>query len=537
MTTTLLIGGPIYAPGDPFADALLIDRGVIAWIGQSEAAENHRDTVDRVVDLHGALVTPAFVDAHVHATSAGLALIGLDLSGVHSLTQALDAVERESRRLRGAPLWGHGWDQSTWPEGRAPSTSELDRASHGSVVYLSRRDVHSAAVSSALRAATPGLSALSGFSEAQPLTGAAHGAARQSALATVASARREEAQQAFLRFCASRGIASVHECAGPVVSSEDDLVALQVLAGLEGIDLVSYWGELGQQGIETALRLKARPGGDLFVDGSLGSHTAWLSAPYADTDGTGNTYISSEEVADHLRLATKRGVQAGFHAIGDAAIDAVIQGAQEAAHKQPAEFARLGHRIEHLEMASPAAVAAMVETGMYASVQPTFDWLWGGSSRMYAERLGSHRADTMNQFATWQRARLMVAFGSDAPVTPAEPWEWVRAALFHTQKSERMTARAAFSAATRAGRRIAGDTDAGLIAVGAPAALAVWTGSERVVQTPDQRIAMWSTDERAGVPGLPEISLTAELPRCLATINGDRFVYDALDDRRSEVRP
>jgi predicted amidohydrolase YtcJ len=527
VTSILLLGGPIYSPSDPFADAMLINDGVIAWIGQSSAAQSHRANVTRVIELNGALAAPAFVDAHVHATSAGLALIGLDLTATKSLAELLKLVEVESRRLRGAPLLGHGWDESVWPEGRAPTPQELDRATHGSVVYLSRRDVHSAAVSSSLLASIADVESLDGYLAGEPVTAAAHAAVRSAALATVADSRREEAQQAFLRFCASRGIATIHECAGPVVSSVQDLQSLQQLCARESFSLIAYWGELGQSGIEQALALNARPGGDLFVDGSLGSHTAWLKEMYSDKNDVGNCYINEEAIHDHLQRATKLNVQAGFHAIGDAAIAAIMRSAVSISKEDPSAFRRLGHRIEHFEMATMDDVQTAIDLGMHASLQPTFDWLWGGSARMYAERLGSERARQLNLFGTWHRKGLSMAFGSDAPVTPAEPWEWIRSCLFHTVESERLTARAAFSAATRGGHRAAGDSDSGVLAVGAPAAVAIWESAELLVQTPDERVAAWSTDQRAGVPALPEISMSGELPRCLATINGTKILYEA----------
>src|SRR5579859_2320205 len=84
----LLRGGTVHSPEDPFATAMLVEDGRVAWLGSDSAADvAHRDSVDEVVELRGALVTPAFVDAHVHLTSTGLALAGLDLQGTRSLTE------------------------------------------------------------------------------------------------------------------------------------------------------------------------------------------------------------------------------------------------------------------------------------------------------------------------------------------------------------------------------------------------------------------------------------------------------------------
>lgn len=117
--TVLLRGGEVHSPADPFATAMVVERGQIAWVGSEGAADAFADGVAEVVDLEGALVTPAFTDAHVHTTSTGLALTGLDLSDAPSLDAAL-ALVREFAAARPADrvLLGHGWDAARWPGGR-----------------------------------------------------------------------------------------------------------------------------------------------------------------------------------------------------------------------------------------------------------------------------------------------------------------------------------------------------------------------------------------------------------------------------------
>ncbi|MDP9397919.1 MAG: amidohydrolase family protein, partial [Actinomycetota bacterium] len=188
MTTTLLRGGSVYSPADPFATAMLVEDETVAWLGAEGAAAAHADGADAVVELDGALVTPAFVDAHVHATSTGLALDGLDLTGAVSLREALDRLERHARAVRGGIVLGHGWDETRWPERRPPTRQELDRASYGGVVYLTRVDVHSAVASSALLAAVPEVRGQDGYEDAGRLRRAAHHAARAAALDAVTPA-------------------------------------------------------------------------------------------------------------------------------------------------------------------------------------------------------------------------------------------------------------------------------------------------------------------------------------------------------------
>ena len=157
---------------------VVVRDGVFVWIGPRGDAPD----ADRRVDLDGAHLLPAFVDGHVHVTDTGLMLAGLDLTGVRSKTDLLDLVAARTQQLRGRTILGHGWDETTWPVRELPTASELDRASHGSLVYLSRVDVHSALVSGAMLASTPGADGLEGWSADGWVRREAHNAIRGTAL-------------------------------------------------------------------------------------------------------------------------------------------------------------------------------------------------------------------------------------------------------------------------------------------------------------------------------------------------------------------
>jgi predicted amidohydrolase YtcJ len=123
----------------------------------------------------------------------------------------------------------------------------------------------------------------------------------------------------------------------------------------------------------------------------------------------------------------------------------------------------------------------------------------------------------MNPYASLGRSGIALAFGSDTPVTPLDPWGAVRAAAWHQNPEERITVRAAFTAHTRGGWRAAGIDGCGELVPGAPATFAVWAvEGELAVQAPDERVAGWSTDPRAGVAGLPD--LTGPEPVCRTTV-------------------
>ncbi|GAB2467170.1 amidohydrolase [Jatrophihabitans fulvus] len=502
----LLKGGRVRTPsGGPPASAVLVADGHIAWVGDDDAAPAAATTVS----LHGALVTPAFVDAHVHTTDTGLARTALDLRGARSLREALDAVERAARASRGRPVLGGGWNESTWPEGRPPTAAELDRAAYGGLVYLARVDIHSAVASSSLLAAVPGVAGLDG-NRGDGWVGEpdAHDAVRRAALGAVMPAQRREAQRAALRHAASVGIASLHEMAGPVISNEADLAELLELAATEDVpEVIGYWGELG--GVETALRLGAiGAAGDLFCDGSLGSGTAALHEPFADRPGTGWVRFEVGELAEHIAACVAAGLQAGFHAIGDAAVDQVLD-AFALAGRRLGRRVGPGHRVEHAEaVRDPDRFAA---SGLTASMQPVFDALWGGEHGMYAQRLGPRRALGLNRVGDLHRRGVPLAFGSDSPVTELGPWAAVRAAATHHDPGASMSVAAAFAAHTAGGRAAAGRPAHDVVTVGAPADLAVWEGAGELRD------------------GLPELA-DAELPRCVRTLRAGRTVFAADPD-------
>ncbi|MFE7106902.1 amidohydrolase [Streptomyces sp. NPDC057575] len=532
--TVLLRGGDVHSPADPFATAMVVERGHVAWVGSEGAADAFASGVDEVVDLDGALVTPAFTDAHVHTTSTGLALTGLDLSGARTLDEALGLLRAYvAAHPEDRVVLGHGWDATRWPEQRPPSRGELDAAAGGRPVYLPRVDVHSAVVTTALLDLVPGVTGLTGYHPDAPLTGAAHHAVRSAAHGALSPRQRTDAQRAALRHAASLGIGTVHECGGPDISDEEDFAGLLKLAAAEsGPRVFGYWAErVADEKDARRIRELGAVGaaGDLFVDGSLGSHTACLHEPYADGPAgrTGTAHLDAARIAAHVTACTEAGLQAGFHAIGDAALSAVVDGVRAAAETLGLPRIRgARHRVEHAEMLTPETVAAFAELGLTASVQPAFDAAWGGEEGMYAQRLGAERARTLNPYAALLRAGVPLAFGSDSPVTPLDPWGTVRAAAFHRTPEHRISVRAGFTAHTRGGWRAVGRDDAGTLVPGAPADYAVWRTADLVVQAPDDRVARWSTDPRSGTPGLPDLTPGVDLPVCLRTVVFGRTVYE-----------
>jgi hypothetical protein len=426
-------------------------------------------------------------------------------------------------------VWGHGWDETAWPEGRPPGRAEIDAVADGLPVYLSRVDVHSALVSTALLRQAPAALGAAGWSAEGPLSQQAHHHARGAARAALDAGQRRAAQTAFLTHAAAAGVAAVHECAGPDISGTDDLAELLTLARGGYPHVVGYWGERTEPAL--AAQLGARGlAGDLFVDGAIGSRTAALTKPYADDPGnTGAAYLTPREIADHLATCTRAGVQAGFHVIGDAGVGALVAGFAMAEREvgRPALAARL-HRIEHLEMVDAVQAAQLGAWGVVGSVQPAFDAAWGGQDGMYTLRLGAERGTALNPFAVLAANGVTLAFGSDSPVTPVDPWGALRAAVHHRTPGFGISPRAAFTAHTRGGWRAGGSDDslAGVIAAGAPATYAVWDAGELAAPA-DEPVRNWSAEPRSRVPALPSLAPDATLPVCRRTVLRGQVIFDA----------
>lgn len=535
MTTQLLLGGLVYSsPAVPDATAMAITDGTIVWVGSDDVGRAlHPDA--EVVDLRGRFVSPGFVDSHVHLTDTGLALGGLDLSAVRSRSECLRELASYVAVSGDDVIWGFGWDASAWVdagpgEDQAPSTADLDAVAGPRAVYLARIDEHSAAASSALRERVDGLAGEPGYDPQAPLIADAHHRVRRAARALISPEGRRRAQVRALDHAAAHGVVAVHENGGPDISGLDDF---RSLAGLDHPVLVRrYWGQLTGTA-EEARALVAETGadaigGDLFVDGALGSHTALLSEPYTDDPATrGVEYLTLEEIRAHLRATTEAGIQAGFHVIGDEAAALVATAMAELADElgTPA-LARCAHRLEHAEMVTPEQAELFARCGVVASMQPLFDAAWGGPGQLYEQRLGD-RGTRLNDFAAIAKAGVTLALSSDAPVCPIDPWATVRAAAHHHQPTSAISPRAAFAAATRGGWRAGGVNDGvtGTLVPGAPAHYAVWEVDELVVAASHAGVQRWSTDPRSRVPALPDVAPGARLPQCVMTAVSGTVIY------------
>ncbi|OYN86449.1 amidohydrolase [Parenemella sanctibonifatiensis] len=507
-TPQILHGGQVRSQQYPGATAVAVQHGRIVAIGTDDDAASWSG---KRIDLRGAWLTPAFVDAHVHACTAGEAMTSLDLAAMPSAAVLLDIIARTAQRHPGVLLTGQGWDDSAWPDGR-PTRAALDRAAPATMVLLERTDCHSAVVSTALARRVPGLRELDGWHEDGFVLRDAHDACRQVLSSLYSASERLGHARTALRTALQYGIGTVHECGTPQLGPLGDL-ALVGQAGEElGVDVIRYWGADADADSLALVHQLGLAGlaGDLDIDGTMGSRTAWLRDPYADASHRGTRYRDLPEAAAHVIACTRAGIQAGFHCIGDAGIDIAVGAIRAAVEACGVEAVRAcRHRLEHVEMIDFELAADLADWGVYAVVQPLFDHAWGAPGRLYEQRLGE-RYTQMNPFSGLADAGVRLALSSDAPVTPFSSWSMVAAAVHTAVPGHGLSVATAVDAATRQGYRAGGDDASGVIEVGAPATLAAW---DLPVPTP------------LDADGLPRLDPDDPLPACVATMVRGRLAY------------
>ena len=398
---------------------------------------------DRVVDLPGATIIPGFIDSHIHLTGTGIHLAEPEASEARSAAKLLD-VTRSLAAGRAEPLFVHGYDETHWERSELPTLAELDAAA-SIPVLLVRIDGHAAlANSAALEAA--------GLGEARGLerdsSGSPTGLVTQEAserLRRWFSERlsRGDIQGFQLRaaaLAASRGVTSVHEMSIPKERGLRDLETLLEHRELLPVDVVTY---LATTDIPQAIDLRfPRVGGDLAIDGSIGARTAQLGEPYVDGAGSGAAYLDGDELPEFLHAAHNAELQVGIHAIGDAAIERLLQ-AWERVHatldsRGRRHFRARRHRVEHFEMPTQVQIERAAMLGLAVSIQPAFDAEWGHPGALYDRRLGWDRAGAMNPFRTLLDRGIEVGAGSDSPITPLDPFAGIAALGGHHDVDQRL---------------------------------------------------------------------------------------------------
>ncbi|HVF53301.1 MAG TPA: amidohydrolase family protein [Actinomycetota bacterium] len=508
MADPLLLHGARSLVGAPERSWILIEEGRIAGMGRP----GHEPRAARPVDVDGAVLGPAYCDAHVHLGATGLLAAGVDLTAVATVDEVL-------ARLAAVPpgraeLFGHGFDD---PLDRPLSARDIDGVVGDRAVLLAQADLHTCVVSSKILHALD-LADLEGVerSEEVPtgrLSERAAGAAFRWFDAHLSPATQVEALEAAAQLAYGRGIAEVHEMFVPEWRDEGGLdLSLSTVEPL-ALRVVSYVALDDVRPV--AERGLVQVGGDWFLDGSFGSHTAWLMEPYSDLPSDeasrGMEYRTDDEVMHLFSAAQSGGLQVAVHAIGDAAIDQALRIWERiAARDGIAKIRALRHRIEHFEVANDLAFRRAARLGLGLCVQPAFDLMWGGPEGLYSKRIGWDRARVMNRFASMVKAGLNVGVGSDSIVTPMDPNLQMASLRDHHVPEERLDAETAHRLHTSGAFGLAPGADrlAGTLTLGAPGHLVALDRDPLTASTVELRatevLGTWIGGMRVWPPHLRE---------------------------------
>jgi predicted amidohydrolase YtcJ len=436
--------------------ALLVRDGRIVAAGRTDALRTAAPHA-RLLDLSGTTITPGLTDAHAHLTEWAFARREADLSGTRSPVEAAAIVARHAAgdslapaspvAPAGAADWirGRGWNPHLWNE--APTRAVLDEYIRDRPVALQSHDMHALWVNSAalqradIDAATPDPDggSIVRDSHGHPTGLLLEWAGRlvmrhvpTPTLLDAAAAMRDA--QAELHML---GITGVHSFPGVHMTEPDPLPVLQRLRD-EGALRLRILQHIALERLDDAIAHGMRSGtGDewirigavkMFLDGALGSRTAWMREPYEDGSGCGMRTMDPDEFRAVVRRAAQHGIASTVHAIGDAAVCLALDVLGDSAVR----VAAMPHRIEHLQCCPVDRIGDAARRGIVCSMQPSHLMTdWAIADRHWGER----RARGTYAFGSLLRSGTILAFGSDVPVEPVDPRRGLHAAILRQDTS------------------------------------------------------------------------------------------------------
>lgn len=475
-------GGVIF--GAPGAEALAIRCGRILAVGRTSEILHLRGPDTKIFPLNGRFLMPGFFDGHVHFLRVGLdRTFFVDLSQAKSLSEALELLRARAEARPGEWVVGRGWDESRWPERRYLERADLDRAVPKQPCCAVRVDGHMMVANTLALARC--LRPEGEFVDRE--RGHLWEEAVDEVLALVRPERETlvEAVAEASRFAASLGITAVAD-----MPSARDLPAFQV-AERRGLLRTRIFAYLPVELLPhiTALGIHRGYGSPFlrivgvkaFVDGSIGAKTAALLEPYRGELGRGRVLLGRGELARLWRKAMEAGLQMAIHAIGDRAIEEVLAAARLAGvgfHDR--------HRIEHLELPTPAQLSRMKDLGLLASMQPNF-LQWSGPGKMYEDRLGPARDSRVDPHRWILDQGIPLAFGSDG--MPMGPLYGIGLALDPPHPVQRVTVEEALNAYTKGSAYAAfAEDEVGETAPGKWADLVVLSADPRKTPWPEIKV-------------------------------------------------
>ncbi|MEE4155543.1 MAG: amidohydrolase [Erythrobacter sp.] len=399
------------------------------------------------VDGEGRVMLPGMIDAHVHVMGIGVGALTLDLSGTASLEEALAKIAEFARDNPGRPwILGRGWNQEKWGLGRFPTAAELDSAIADRPVWLQRIDGH-ASWANSLAIEQAGVTAQtpvpSGGEMIRDASGAPSGVfvdRAEELVGAIVPAPRPEDRDAALAKAQERliaqGVTAVADMGTSVAdwqtyrrAGDTGALKLRIMAyadSLATLELVA-----GPAPTPWLYDDRLRMGGiKLYLDGALGSRGAVLKSPYADRPGVhGLPRLTPAQLRNLMSRAALDGFQSAVHAIGDAANADVLAAIAELSETYEGDRR---WRIEHAQIVDPSDIPGFGEHGIIASMQP----LHQTSDRLMVEaRLGADRLEGAYAWRSVLEAGGRLAFGSDAPVEPPDPFAGIAVAISRTDEN------------------------------------------------------------------------------------------------------
>ncbi|MET1755248.1 amidohydrolase [Novosphingobium sp. RD2P27] len=425
---------------DRFTGLLIDDSGHIAAVYREK--DKRPKKVAYKVDGKGRVLVPGMIDAHTHVMDAGFARMTLDLSAARSLEEALARITAYvAVHPDRAWIEGGGWNQVSWGLDRMPTAAELDRATGGKPAFLTRIDGHAAWVNTAALAAggvtettaDPAGGRIERMEGSRKPAGVLVDTAQALVGAKVPQPRPSDRDTAFgeaqLEFL-SQGVTAVADMGTTIRdwqayrrAADAGNLRMRIVAYAGGVDDMVLIGGPGPTPWLYGDRLKMQ-GVKLYLDGALGSRGAWIKAPYADAlDVTGLPRLTETQLGNQMSRAAIDGFQVAVHAIGDKANDLALDTIEQlsATYKGDRRW-----RIEHAQVVDPIDIARFGAHGTVASMQPQHQ----ASDRIMAEaRLGPSRLSGAYAWKSLAGAGAKLAFGSDTPVEPAQPFVGMAVAI------------------------------------------------------------------------------------------------------------
>lgn len=432
----LLVNGAIRTmdPANPAVSAVAMRLGRVVYAGDDAGAREATAPRAQVIDLAGRTATPGLNDAHAHPMSVGYALLDLDLSPerIGSIADLLGLV-RQAVTMRPAGEWivGRGYDDARLAEGRHPTRADLDVVAPEHPAVLIRMCHHiGAANSAALR--------LAGITRETPDPedgifdrdehGEPTGVVREGALGLVRAAMPEPDEEAMMAALEAGGReflrAGVTSGVEAGISDPRELRAYQRLRERGKLPIRSYLMMMIDETLDNLVSLGIQTGfGDdwlrigpakLFSDGSIGGRTAMMHAPYeGQPENYGLWMMPPDELKAKVRRAHDAGFQVGIHAIGDAAIDLVLDAYEEAQTANPRPDPR--HRIEHCSIVDDRILGRIRGLGVVPIPGTSFLRHFRDA---YVNNLGEWRIGQAYGMRSFARFGIIAAASSDAPVAP-----------------------------------------------------------------------------------------------------------------------